>query len=73
MCCKLGDLWKESSLQVCQKLQNLVFPNGILWDKKKGDYRTLKTNEAIGLIVEIANTYKKENESEKLSSVNWCG
>lgn len=73
MCCKLGDLWKESSLQVCQKLQNLVFPNGILWDKKKGDYRTLKTNEAIGLIAEIANTYKKENESEKLSSVNWCG
>lgn len=35
MCCKLGCLWEESSLQVCQKLQNLVFPDGILWDKRK--------------------------------------
>ena len=59
MCCKLGRLWKESSLQVCQKLQNLVFPDGILWDKRKGSYRTIKTNKALELIAEISSNYKK--------------
>ncbi len=73
MCCKLGRLWKESSLQVCQKLQNLVFPDGILWDKRKGSYRTIKTNKALELIAEISSNYKKVNEGIQPSSVALCG
>lgn len=73
MCCKLGCLWKESSLQVCQKLQNLVFPDGILWDKRKCSYRTIKTNKALELIAEISSNYKKVNEGIQPSSVALCG
>ena len=35
MCCNLDSLWRCASLETCQKLQNLLFPNGILWDKEK--------------------------------------
>lgn len=73
ICCKLGCLWKESSLPVCQKLQNLVFPDGILWDKRKGDYRTIRTNKALELIAQISSNYKKEDEGISPSSVALCG
>ena len=35
ICCKLDSLWRDASLETCQKLQNLLFPNGVLWDKEK--------------------------------------
>ncbi len=73
ICCSLGSLWKETSLQTCQKLQNLIFPNGILWDKKIGNYRTIEINQALELIVNISNTCIKTNEGNKPSSVNLCG
>lgn len=73
MCCKLGTLWKESSLETCQKLQNLVFPDGILWDKKTGNYRTTKVNEALVLIRKISDAYKNIGEGNELSPVALCG
>ena len=73
MCCKLGDLWENSPLQVCTRLQNLVFPDGILWDKKIGNYRTLKINEAIAVIARISDTYKTTNEGSSPSLVPLCG
>ena len=42
MSCKLGDLWQKGNARVCQKLQNLVFPQGIEWDDKNDDYNTMK-------------------------------
>ena len=73
MCCKLGTLWQESSLKTCQKLQNLVFPDGILWDKEIGDYRTIKTNEAWVLICKISDAYNNIGEGDTLSPVALCG
>lgn len=73
MCCKLGDLWKISSLQTCQKLQNLVFPEGVFWDKKICNYRTPKTNLAIELMCKISAVYKNKNERSKPSLVPSCG
>ena len=45
MSCKLGTLWSGSSFGDRQKLQKLVFPSGILFDKEKDDYRTENENE----------------------------
>ncbi|MBE6302875.1 MAG: recombinase family protein [Bacteroidales bacterium] len=42
---ELSRLWRDSSLEICQKLQNLLFPNGVLWDKEKDNYRTFDGNE----------------------------
>lgn len=33
MSCKLGTLWQDSDFRTRQKLQNLVYPDGILYDK----------------------------------------
>ena len=69
MCCKLDSLWREGSLETCQKLQNLLFPNGILWDKEKDNYRTFDENEALSIIARLSVNYKnkKEENSFELS------
>ena len=73
LCSKLGDLWRNTSLQLCQRIQNLIFPNGILWDKKICDYRTIGTNKALELIANISTLCTKKDEGNKPSSVNLCG
>ena len=75
MCCKLDCLWKDSSLETSQKLQNLLFPEGILWDKEKDDYRTFNENEALAVIARVSSSYENKKEdfsSEKSSKVNLC-
>ena len=75
-CCKLGDMWRSSQVDLCQKIQNLLFPNGILWDKEKDDYRTIEENKALALLRYISDEYrnKKEDKSKNLSStVALCG
>lgn len=62
MSCKLGDLWQKGNARVCQKLQNLVFPQGIEWDDKNDDYRTFSENEVFRLFRKISTTYKYESK-----------
>jgi hypothetical protein len=50
-----------------------VFPDGILWDKEIGDYRTTKINEALVLICKISDTYKNKDEGVLPSLVPLCG
>ena len=63
-CCKLGSLWREAELELCQRIQNLLFPNGILWDKVLGSYRTIDENKALAVIQAISTSCKKENEGK---------
>lgn len=75
MCCKLECLWGEASIELAQKLQYLVFPNGIFWDKEIDNYRTNEANSVLGIISKISASYenKKEENSLKSSSlVNLC-
>ncbi len=75
-CSMLGSLWRNGELEMCEKIQNLLFPNGILWDKEKGDYRTIEENAALSLIRRISTDYKnkkEENSSENSSLVTLCG
>ncbi len=45
MSCDLGTLWKNSDFTSRQKLQNLLFPSGIYFDKNTDSYRTEMENE----------------------------
>ena len=75
-CCKLGSLWGDSELELCQKIQNLVFPSGILWDKETNSYRTIDENYALSIMHNISVSYenKKEGELENSpSKVNLYG
>ena len=75
-CCKLGSLWSDSELELCQKIQNLLFPSGILWDKEIGNYRTINCNQALNIIRRVSDNYKNKKEGElenSPSKVNLCG
>ena len=67
---KLGSLWENSNYEDRVKLQNLLFPEGILWDKVKENYRTMKINkvfEVISLLPNIYNDKKERNDNESAS------
>ncbi len=75
-CCKLGDMWRSSNVELCRKIQNLLFPKGILWGKKTDDYRTIEENKALAILRYLSSEYKnkKEGESENSpSKVALCG
>ena len=76
ICCQLGSLWRNSNLEAAQKLQNLLYPNGIFWDKQIDNYRTIGENEAFYVMRKLTMIYKNKNEKNSLensSSVNLCG
>lgn len=72
MCCNLVDLWKNGTLETSQKLQNLLFPEGIFWDKEKCGYRTETENGALAVMRRIIGIYKnkKEEKSVEISSLS---
>ncbi|MDL2320351.1 recombinase family protein [Alistipes sp. OttesenSCG-928-B03] len=72
--CKLGDLWEKFDFEICQKIQKMVFPNGVEWEKEISDYRTVNENEVFGLFRRVSVLYdeartKKEDNLLELSSV----
>ena len=76
MLCKLGEMWRESDLETAQKLQNLLFSDGIFWNKEMNNYRTIGENKAISIIREASDIYgnkKGEISCEKSPLVNLCG
>ena len=75
MCCHLGNTWKNADLLTAQKLQNLIFPKGIYWNKEIDSYRTIEENEGLAVIRKITESYKKKNEEsskKNSSSVPLC-
>ena len=75
MCCHLGSMWRQADILTAQKLQNLLFPNGIYWDKEIDDYRTITENAGLAVIRKISDCYKKEKEENPCgnsSLVNSC-
>ena len=62
MSCKLGTLWQEGNFRTRQKLQNLVYPDGILYDKHLGSYRTENESEVFRIFRSISTSYKVNKE-----------
>lgn len=73
ICSQLGTLWAASDFETCQKIQNLVFPEGIMWDKEKGTYLTIRENSVFALFRRISNTYGKEKGTTSEDVVPLCG
>ena len=67
MSCKLGTLWQKGNFRTRQKLQNLVYPNGILYDKHLGSYRTENENEVFRIFRTVSTDYiiKKEKAAKE--------
>ena len=60
--CKLGNLWKDANFTTRQTLQNLVFPNGIIYDKVLDDYRTDEENDVFKIFRRFTTSYMVNKE-----------
>ena len=66
--CNLGTYWLERDFETCQKIQNLVFPEGVQWDAKTKNYLTDKTNLFFDNIRSLSMSYKDEKTQKKNKS-----
>ena len=62
MSCKLGTLWQNGDFASRQKLQNLLFPSGIYFDKNTDDYRTDTENEVFKMFRLFSSSCGKDIE-----------
>jgi site-specific DNA recombinase len=54
LCLKITKLWVKGSVNLKEKLQKLIFPEGIIYDKKNGAFRTPKVNSVIAEIARLS-------------------
>jgi DNA primase len=58
---KLAVVWSSAGIKVKENLQKLIFPEGILFDRKIGGFRTPKVNSVFQAIADL-NGIPEENE-----------
>ena len=63
--CNLSSYWNMGDFEVSQKIQKMVFPNGVRWDKENRAYLTEFGNLFFDLMFSISNTYKNETAQKK--------
>ena len=74
-CSNISSLWDKGDLEIKQRIQNLVFPEGILWERSIRNYRTPTRNKVFDVIDRLSIEYKKkteENSVESSSEVKMC-
>ena len=74
-CSNISSLWDKGDLEIKQRIQNLVFPQGVLWERSIRNYRTPTRNKAFDVIDRLSIEYKKkteENSVESSSEVKMC-
>ena len=62
ICSGMGKMWVLGDYHAKQKLQKLVFPEGVAFDKENNDYRTQKVNSVFSLIKSFSASYGAKNK-----------
>jgi len=69
----LSDLWKDSSFDTQQKIQNLLFPSRVKYNKQENSYLTIKENNVFSVLFKLLMNYKnaetKKNRSSAILSI----
>jgi site-specific DNA recombinase len=68
----LSEFWVSGDFESKRKLQEVLFPEGIMYDKQIGDYRTTKVNSILQLTRSISNELKgnKNGQAKLLSDLS---
>ena len=66
-------LWESGNLETKRRIQKLVFPEGVLWDKEISGYRTPETSEFFEIMSRFSDTYINKKETKPLELVSVCG
>lgn len=59
---KLGDLWRDGDFRQRQKLQNLIYPEGLFYDKEINSYRTTSVNPVLSIFSRFTSNCGKGKE-----------
>ncbi len=59
LCRNLRKLWQEGSIALKEKLQKLIFPSGLVYDKENGVFRTPDINFIIAEIARYSGDFAK--------------
>ena len=73
---ELPSLWKKSIFARKQRIQNLIFPEGIFYNRKNDDYRTTKINllfSVIPYLTELLEGNKKRDSDFYIEIPIWVG
>ena len=76
MASELPSLWRNSNFNTKRRIQNLLFPQGILYHRKKDNYRTLKINSLFSAIPYLArlSSENKKRDFDFLTEIPaWVG
>lgn len=63
-------MWVLGDYHTKQKLQKLVFPEVVAYDKENNDYRTEKANSVFSLIASLSTSYRTKNKRPISVSAN---
>ena len=64
----LSELWTNSDFDNKRKLQSLVFPEGIIYSKKKDRVRTKRTNSLFAEIPYLVNVLSGNENGQSLKT-----
>ena len=53
LCLNLATVWKKGSISIKEKLQKLLFPEGLAYDRQIGAFRTDTINSVIAVIARL--------------------
>ena len=62
----LLNIWKSADFNEKVSLQNVIFPEGILYNREKGIYRTLRVNTLFSVNHLLSGEYNDKKQSGKL-------
>ncbi len=67
--CNLQNVWNLGSYTEKQKLQNLLFPHGIVYNKENDSCRTTEPNSVLELISSLSITFDKNKKGQNNKKV----
>ncbi len=71
--CKLSSIWDSGNVASKEKLQNLIFPEGIYCNHKKDTVRTEKVNSVFSLIAQMTGILDKKETRQNNDELDLSG
>lgn len=69
--CHLDTLWQQGDYRIKQRLQKLVFPNGLIYDRATSAPRTVSEHPAFAAFRSISNEYRTTYNAKAENSVEF--
>ena len=71
--CGFSNLWKNGDFDLRQRIQKMVSPKGLNWDRENENYRTISENEALRVFRLFSESYKSEDKEKTGKTCDFSG